>query len=242
MRPGRRPLPRWRCCTCSVSTVAPATTTCWRSRWTRKTCCWPMTVRRRRGWGWPCCGRCWPSAAPAVRSGWLRCCSGPCERLERLSDGRRRSPIRRRSWSCCSPSGRCCPPTTRPGSGVLTLVRALGAALGGGLPGRLLVPPPVAEHAHLVAVLRMLPGAGIGRTGTGRRDPLLGRVAEPAGPPTDPGAAGSADGSGGGRPTVGRGSGRSRRCGRRLARPGAASWLSACRRSTTSGWATGRST
>jgi hypothetical protein len=36
-------------------------------------------------------------------------------------------------------------------------VRALGAALGSGLPGRLLDPPPVADHAHLVAVLRMLP-------------------------------------------------------------------------------------
>jgi len=41
-----------------------------------------------------------------------------------------------------------------------TLVRALGAALGSGLPGRLLAPPPVAEHAHLVAVLRMLPEQG----------------------------------------------------------------------------------
>jgi len=40
---------------------------------------------------------------------------------------------------------------------VLPLVRALGAALGSGLPGRLLVPPPVAENAHRVAVLRMLP-------------------------------------------------------------------------------------
>ena len=36
-------------------------------------------------------------------------------------------------------------------------VRALGAALGAGLPGRLLDPPPVADHAYLVAVLRMLP-------------------------------------------------------------------------------------
>ena len=43
---------------------------------------------------------------------------------------------------------------------VLTLVRALGAALGGGLPGRLLIPPPVAENAHRVAVLRMLPEQG----------------------------------------------------------------------------------
>jgi hypothetical protein len=40
---------------------------------------------------------------------------------------------------------------------VLPLVRALGAALGGGLPGRLLVPPSVADNAHRVAVLRMLP-------------------------------------------------------------------------------------
>lgn len=36
-------------------------------------------------------------------------------------------------------------------------VRALGAALGAGLPGRLLDPPLVADHAYLVAVLRMLP-------------------------------------------------------------------------------------
>jgi hypothetical protein len=43
------------------------------------------------------------------------------------------------------------------GERLLTLVRRLGAALGGGLPGRLLVPPPAAETAHLVAVLRMLP-------------------------------------------------------------------------------------
>lgn len=43
---------------------------------------------------------------------------------------------------------------------VLELVRALGAALGSGLPGRLLRPPPVAEHAYLVAVLRMLPEDG----------------------------------------------------------------------------------
>ena len=40
------------------------------------------------------------------------------------------------------------------------LVRALGAALGGGLPGRLLSPPPVTEHAYLVTVLRMLPESG----------------------------------------------------------------------------------
>lgn len=40
------------------------------------------------------------------------------------------------------------------------LVRTLGAVLGGGLPGRLLQPPPVAEHAYLVAVLRMLPEDG----------------------------------------------------------------------------------
>ena len=40
---------------------------------------------------------------------------------------------------------------------VLTLVRALGVALGSGLPGRLLIPPLVAENAHRVAVLRMLP-------------------------------------------------------------------------------------
>lgn len=37
------------------------------------------------------------------------------------------------------------------------LVRALGAALGAGLPGRLLSPPSTAEHAYLVTVLRMLP-------------------------------------------------------------------------------------
>jgi hypothetical protein len=42
------------------------------------------------------------------------------------------------------------------------LVRGLGAALGAGLPGRLIDPPPVAEHAHLVAVLRMLPEDGLG--------------------------------------------------------------------------------
>ena len=44
---------------------------------------------------------------------------------------------------------------------LITLVRRLGAALGAGLPGRLLAPPPVAVHAHLVAVLRMLPEDGI---------------------------------------------------------------------------------
>ncbi|HVK35375.1 MAG TPA: hypothetical protein VM428_06925, partial [Microlunatus sp.] len=43
---------------------------------------------------------------------------------------------------------------------VLTLVRTLGVALGSGLPGRLLSPPPVAENAHRVAVLRMLPEPG----------------------------------------------------------------------------------
>ena len=43
---------------------------------------------------------------------------------------------------------------------LVALVRALGAALGSGLPGRLLTPPPVSEHAHLVAVLRMLPEQG----------------------------------------------------------------------------------
>lgn len=46
-------------------------------------------------------------------------------------------------------------PTTR--QRLLDHVRALGAALGSGLPGRLLQPPPTADHAHLVAVLRMLP-------------------------------------------------------------------------------------
>lgn len=48
---------------------------------------------------------------------------------------------------------------------VLTLVRALGAALGGGLPGRLLTPSPVAEGAHGVAVLRMLPEQGSAEPG-----------------------------------------------------------------------------
>lgn len=43
---------------------------------------------------------------------------------------------------------------------VAPLVRRLGALLGSGLPGRLLDPPPVAEQAHLVAVLRMLPEDG----------------------------------------------------------------------------------
>ena len=45
------------------------------------------------------------------------------------------------------------------------LVRALGAALGSGLPGRLLSPRPVAEQAHLVAVLRMLPEQGSAEPG-----------------------------------------------------------------------------
>ena len=44
---------------------------------------------------------------------------------------------------------------------LIALVRRLGAALGAGLPGRLLTPPRVAEHAHLVAVLRMLPEDGV---------------------------------------------------------------------------------
>lgn len=48
---------------------------------------------------------------------------------------------------------------------VLTLVRAVGAALGGGLPGRLLTPSPVAEAAHGVAVLRMLPEQGSAEPG-----------------------------------------------------------------------------
>ena len=51
------------------------------------------------------------------------------------------------------------------GQRVLTLVRALGAALGGGLPGQLLTPPPVAEGAHRVAVLRMLPEQGSAEPG-----------------------------------------------------------------------------
>ena len=51
------------------------------------------------------------------------------------------------------------------GRRVLTLVRALGAALGGGLPGRLLTLPPVAEGAHSVAVLRMLPEQGSAEPG-----------------------------------------------------------------------------
>ena len=37
------------------------------------------------------------------------------QRLERLPVAE--STIRRRSWSCCSPFGRCCPVTTRPSSG-----------------------------------------------------------------------------------------------------------------------------
>ncbi len=49
------------------------------------------------------------------------------------------------------------PPEPATQQRLLAHVRALGAALGGGLPGRLLQPPPVADHAHLVAVLRMLP-------------------------------------------------------------------------------------
>ncbi|MFT4165173.1 MAG: hypothetical protein QM650_08000 [Microlunatus sp.] len=40
------------------------------------------------------------------------------------------------------------------------LVRRLGAELGGGLPGQLLRPPPVTEHAYLAAVLQMLPEDG----------------------------------------------------------------------------------
>jgi hypothetical protein len=44
---------------------------------------------------------------------------------------------------------------------LVTLVRSLGASLGAGLPGRLLTPPPTAVHAHLVAVLRMLPEDGV---------------------------------------------------------------------------------
>jgi hypothetical protein len=44
---------------------------------------------------------------------------------------------------------------------LVALVRALGAAVGAGLPGRLVTPPPVAEHAYLVAVLRMLPEEGV---------------------------------------------------------------------------------
>ena len=48
---------------------------------------------------------------------------------------------------------------------VPALVRVLGAALGGGLPGRLLSPPPVIQRAHLVAVLRMLPEQGSAEPG-----------------------------------------------------------------------------
>jgi hypothetical protein len=44
---------------------------------------------------------------------------------------------------------------------LLRLVRGVGATLGSGLPGRLLTPPAVAEHAHLVAVARMLPEDGM---------------------------------------------------------------------------------
>lgn len=53
-------------------------------------------------------------------------------------------------------------PPEHPGQDRLViLVRALGAVLGAGLPGRLVTPPPVAEHGHLVAVLRMLPEDGL---------------------------------------------------------------------------------
>jgi hypothetical protein len=48
---------------------------------------------------------------------------------------------------------------------LLTLVRAVGAALGGGLPGRLLTPSLVAAAAHGVAVLRMLPEQGSAEPG-----------------------------------------------------------------------------
>ncbi|HEY5784708.1 MAG TPA: hypothetical protein VIT65_08020 [Microlunatus sp.] len=91
---------------------------------------------------------------------------------------------------------------------LLTLVRALGAALGSGLPGRLLTPPPVAEHAHLVAVLRMLPEQGsaepglVGVTRSWGAPPsllahrqtleLLDRLTGPAA--ADPWSAGRADG------------------------------------------------
>ena len=91
---------------------------------------------------------------------------------------------------------------------VLILVRALGAALGSGLPGRLLVPPPVAENAHRVAVLRMLPeqdsaepglvdvtrswGASPSLLAHRQTLELLDRLTEPAGdgPPSAGGPAG----------------------------------------------------
>lgn len=54
------------------------------------------------------------------------------------------------------------------------LVRAAGSTLGAGLPGRLLEPPPVVEHAHLLAVLRMLPEDGLPRvTGAWGASPNL---------------------------------------------------------------------
>lgn len=53
------------------------------------------------------------------------------------------------------------PPDHPAGARLTALVRRLGAGVGGGLPGRLLTPPSVAEHAYLVAVLRMLPEDGL---------------------------------------------------------------------------------
>lgn len=44
---------------------------------------------------------------------------------------------------------------------LVALVRELGATLGSGLPGRQVSLPPVAEHAHVVAVLQMLPEDGL---------------------------------------------------------------------------------
>ena len=239
----RRRRTRCRCCICSVSTVAPGTTTSSPPLWIGKGCCWPMTLRRPRAWGWPCCGRCWPSVVPARQERLpplLRRAVQLVERLPRAGDVVDQAaelelllavrPLLPDDHPAQSATGH-----PRPVAGCGPRQRLARTAAHPAAGGRARPPRRRAPDAART---------GIGRSRTRRCDPDVGRHTEPAGSPTDPGGAGPADGSRRGRPTVGRASRRwSSRLGVRLAGPGAASWLrTPTPRAATSGWVTGWST